>query len=708
MPTFELFRGDKLLEVVPFATTDVASSLDLPLPGDKHFDMAFARPSTFDFPASTVYGGHAAADADPSVFRLRLKDPPGGFTAETVEVTLKVTSPDDVQLQGTATAQKYLLTAVNQNGMKVSLRKNGRVWESPYLRVATSVSDLSKPAAGPGSTSAIVHSPAPAFATTADRTLAQGKQYGRKLTATCAMGSATVTGKFTLGGTPHARIPVRFLLVAEDVTTPKLASLSRNAHDSIALANAYWAGQGLEFETGATSPMQHVQPPARNLLVVGEHTGRAQVSDHDFQLTINLSLKRGTHTHPTASATARITANSAPGVVAEAIRTAIASIDLRSVPEFADVRLGADTFEFAAPRVVVVSLDATGASHPLGVIGTRGPVDITIKQTEGFRDDVEDVIVTVTGLVTANVPPGKFVDIFCPPVGLPIHDPSLNPPSAVQRHWIRSFADPTGDSITAVASLRAHLSSHSFASLNQAGMSTLYDANETTLKGRIDANMRELGSSESPISMLNFGRWTEPCARFTVFLPEASLGNKNDVPHEFGHTLADVNHCPLTVPWFYDNELMHSGGPAYNFAVKMTRHPIKADAVRDESGMKAVFIDLPNGYGGAVRARIASLNPRGWLLTDPHFPFGEARYKVQLRNKSGGRDNLRVKFNLRHAAGNEITELTTDADGVGHFTVARVERWSIAVGRNFGHVPIRPGVEADLSETQAFTITRAD
>ena len=80
----ELFRGQRVLGVVPFASIDIPTVLDGALPENLHTQDADERPQELDaafmFPEKTFYGTNAAADADPALFRLRLDNVPAGFT----------------------------------------------------------------------------------------------------------------------------------------------------------------------------------------------------------------------------------------------------------------------------------------------------------------------------------------------------------------------------------------------------------------------------------------------------------------------------------------------------------------------------------------------------------------------------------------------------------------------------------------------------
>ncbi|MCB9594695.1 MAG: hypothetical protein H6719_18390 [Sandaracinaceae bacterium] len=632
LPNLELFRDATVLDVVPFATSDLATSLDNPIPGDKHFDSTYTRPASFDYPRNTDYGPHALADADTSIFRVRLKDLPAGIGDGDIDALIKVTTSAGDDIVGTS-GFKFNGTAVKAPGLAIKLKKNVDAWESPYLRVATTVDALSK-----NGTSAIVHSPAPVYSVpTADRDPVQGEQYGRLMKVSCTVAGHPVEATFTMGGRPYAKVPVRFTWIADG---PPPDRLLKTSLDRIADANAYWAGHGLTFELQDPTALDipHVSGPDRNLLVIGEHTGHATVSDHDFDVAIRVAVTVGGTTYPrpplprTAhmhrldglgdaplEITATIPANSTPAAAAAEIKQAIEAWTPALVA-LTGLKLGADVFDFTDPRVVL-GVDPSGAALPLTAIGAHGPTDITIKRASGPAvEKLEIVGVAATALGA----PDPTVDLFAPPLLRAFHDPNVNPASAAQRGWVRAFGSSTGDYVSVLVAPREDVQERRVAALNEAGLSTLYDADEGTLLGRIDASLRVLGSSTSPISILNFDRWTETCARFLVFLPSGSFTPSNDFAHELGHTFADCNHTPKEPKWFYSSELMHPSGPqAPNAkANKMTRHAIQVDTAVNEAGWKSKFITLASGYGGAARARIARL-AGGWLDTSggPGFPW---------------------------------------------------------------------------------------
>src|SRR5204863_1550144 len=141
VPMVELFRGQRVLGVVPFASIDIPTVLDGALPENLHTQDADERPQELDaafmFPEKTFYGTNAAADADPALFRLRLDNVPAGFTDEQLPVTVKVlTKVNDRPVSDFGeTPEKG--TASHADGMSLVLgKKQGEnVWESPYLRV---------------------------------------------------------------------------------------------------------------------------------------------------------------------------------------------------------------------------------------------------------------------------------------------------------------------------------------------------------------------------------------------------------------------------------------------------------------------------------------------------------------------------------------------------------------------------------------------
>lgn len=623
-PVLVLFRDTRVLAVVPFSTTDVADSLDRPIPSNKHFDETFARPSDFDFPPKTNYGPHTKADADPAIFRVRLENVPVGLAGDDIEAKLKITTGTGADIVGT-TGFKFNGLATKGDGMDITLHRKDDVWESPYLRVATTVDALSKTP----STSAIVHSPAPTYGANDVRDPVHGLQFGRTLAVSCTVAGAPVTKSFTLGGRPYAKVPVRFTWVSNQDPPSRHV---KQALDRIADLNAYWAGHGLSFVLHDPNvSLAHEKAPDRTLLVLGEHTGRAVVSDHDIDVELSISVTVGGITYPRPpqpmvqgdpplKITASILANTAALDAAKALKKAI---EAWTAPQGAllGLKLAADVFDFVSPRLVL-GVNANGSPKDLDPIGTHGPTDITISRASG---PVVETL-AITGVrVTALGIDDPTVDLYSPPVALPFHDPNVNPASAAQRRWVRAFGPPNGDDYVSVLVVpRADVQERAIASLHEAGLSSLYDANADTTRGRLDPLLQGLGSSTSPISILSFGRWAEPRARFIVFLPEGSFTPSNDLSHELGHTFADHNHTPKEPKWFYASELMHGSGPQSPFAKanKMTRHAIKVDSVVDENGWKSKFIDLADGYGGAARARIAAL-AASWLdqTGGPGYPW---------------------------------------------------------------------------------------
>jgi len=616
-PAFELFRGTGVLPLVPFATTDVAEHLDGALPDTDHgVDGDTRDPSldaAFTFPLKTDYATNVHADADPSVFRLRLKGMPDGAPDE-VAVVVKVLKASGVALPGVA-GFANAGTAGVAAGMPVTFKKNGAVWESPYLRVATTVTDLSKGA------TAMVHSSY--AATIADA--ANAKQFGRVLEAKATVLGEAVAGEYPMGGDPWARVPVRFCAVgwAGGVLKPlvKLAEL-----------NQYWAGQGLEFKLhDPLAPLAQLVAPPRLLLTLNEHTGDALFTDHDVRVEVTVSFSIGGQ-DVDAAVTADVPAAETPSQAAARIKTALGA--WRGGGAASAVRLDADVFDFAAPRVVLTGPGPTPPAD-LTAIGARGPTDLTVKETTGAavtnlritRVAATREVTTSTPDPTGNGPPtvtvarvaDTSVDAFSPPVAQAYHDPVCNPPSAAMRAWVRAFGSPGRDAVTVLISDR--VGEQSLTALCEAGLSTLYDANVDTLKGRMAPELANLASSTSPISILNFGRWTEPQAHFVIFLGRGNFSaGSNDLQHEVGHTLVDCNHTLSEPSWFYKYELMHASGPPMGKANRMTRHKIKVDTALNAGGWKSDYIVLAEGYGGAARARITRLAPQ-WCTGATDFPW---------------------------------------------------------------------------------------
>ncbi len=612
VPRFEVFRGTTALAVVPFATTDVAAKLDAALPDAQQRQAAAVRPTNldadFDFPAKTAYGTNAKADADPSVFRLRLAGMPRNFQGK-VEVLLKVKTAAGTAIPG-CTGFKFKDLAAHPAGMKVEFEQNGTEWESPYLRVATTVTALSKDA-----THAIVHSPAP----TGSRDPADGVQFGRRLEMSCKIEEKDFAHTVTLGGNPWARVPVQFQAVGVD--PPKTAPV-----DKLAELNQFWAGHGIEFvPKDPNNPMLRVPVPDRRLIVIGEHTGAAVVADHAFGIDIEVAATTAAGSEQ-GTIHVDVPANSDPTATAALVRQAIAA--WAPAGAVAGLKIDADVFVFRAPRLLL-GADPTGQALRLQAIGACGPTDITIKHASGPAvTKLEITRLTVSrqqpGPVVAQplpVVPDTSVDIYCPPLDKPFHDPNTNPASAAQRGWVRALGPPAGDYVSVLIS--KDRAERGVAALCEAGLCALHDADEATMKGRFDPILRDLSSSSSPISILNFDRWSEPCARFVIFLFDGNFTlNSNDLQHECGHTFADCNHTPRDPAWFYECELMHPSGPAKGAANQMTRHKIQVDTTVDNGGWQSLSVNLDHGYAGAARARIDRLAP-GWKIAaaGPGYPW---------------------------------------------------------------------------------------
>lgn len=618
VPAFELFRGASVLPRVPFATTDMAENLDGALPDPSQGVEEDTRPSNLDaaftFPLKTDYATNAHADGDPSVFRLRLKNMPDGAPTE-VDVTVKVLKASGVALPG-ITGFVHANTAGSATGMPLKFKQNGAVWESPYLRVATTVTDVSKKP-----DRAIVHS---AFAA-AINDPANAVQFGRVLEAKATVLSEAVAADYTMGGEPWARVPIQFHAVgwpgAALKPIVKLAEL-----------NQYWAGQGLEFKfANDQTPLIQSEVPKRLLLTLNEFTGAAVFTDHDVRVEVTVSFTIGGG-DVDAAVSADIPANETAGQAAARIKGALAS--WRGSGAASAVRLDADVFDFAEPRVVLRNPGPTPPAA-LTAIGTHGPSDVTVKETSGAavtnlritRVAATREVTTVTPDPTGQGPSitttarvaDPSVDACAPPVATVFRDPNTNPPSAAMRAWVRAFGSPGRDVINLLVTDSAV--EQPVTALCEAGLSTLYDANVTTLKSRMSAAIADFTSSTSPISILNFGRWSEPKAHFVIFLSRSNCTpGSNDVQHEVGHTLADYNHTLRDPTWFYKCELMHAGGPPVGKANQMTRNKIRVDGIVNAGGWGSDYIDLAAGYGGAARARITRL-AAAWCNPATTFPW---------------------------------------------------------------------------------------
>ena len=127
--------------------------------------------------------------------------------------------------------------------------------------------------------------------------------------------------------------------------------------------------------------------------------------------------------------------------------------------------------------------------------------------------------------------------------------------------------------------------------------------------------MPDCESKSRALTLLNYGLWNEPCARLLMFLAVANFGaGQDDVQHEMGHALSDLDHTITDPRWFYRPELLHAGSADPGGALKMTRHKIHVGYIKNASGTwKFAYKELPNGYGGAVRGYITTLRP-AWVV----------------------------------------------------------------------------------------------
>jgi hypothetical protein len=628
-PSIEIFRGNRILDVVPFATTDDAKRLDLPLPAPPGGDPGVTFPSKTLFDSNN---NHPAVN-DPSIFRVRIKHLPRG-AANSIQATLKVLAQNNQPIMGRTSnivIGGYGGKATSIGGMTVELRKNGAVWESPYLRVATTTAT-----SGYGN-SAIVHSPSPNYGDGVARDPIIGLQFGRKLKVSHTAAHGVIEKDFIMGGSPYAKVPVKFIVVGAASHPPN--RLNENGHDKIAELNAYWAGHGLSFHLYAPPPpappappppvipITQLDPPYRNLIVIGEHTGNNPVANHAFSVEIDLSIKVAGITYtkavdPQLAITAHIPLNSSPVQVGQVIKNAIDACTPGGALN--GLRISAAVFCFPEPRIPLappVDYLANSPPKPLTPsIGIHGPIDIELKRLNG--PNIEKLEIVGLRAINAAVP-DTDVDIYCPQVSVPFIDSKMNPVSAAHRHWIRTFGPPHGDEYVSVVIL-PHQDSHNYDWLCEPGLCSLNDGS-ANWTDRIHANLRGQQSSSTPCSILNFNRWlSEECARFMIFIPELKFfeGLGNTLSHEFGHTLADCDHTTSEPEWFYDWELMHNAGPKRQTANTMTRHAIRVVSVRSNGpDWESYYIDCPNGYGKVARDRIAA-KAAAWLAVNQSgFPW---------------------------------------------------------------------------------------
>ena len=613
-PTIELFRGGEVLKVVPFYPTDDAGYLDVALPDAKQNVEADSRPADLgaDFPKKDFYGDNDKANADPGVFRLRLKDAPDAFDGS---VTLKVLDSNGQAIDKISEDAKVKDTATYKNGMAVVLKRKGDVWESPYMRVATNPIK---------SEYTIVHSLPPLGSDNMDA----GKQFGRKLRISGSAGGSPFEKDFTLGGQPFARIPVKFFFVADRVPSHSIMTQTiRNARDKIHNLNQFWAAQGLEFRlVDSSTPLHQVPAPPRTLITIGDYTGKTKVSDHDFTVRISLSVKVGDNDAEAVNIVANVGANKNPIEAANVIKDAIKAWTPADHGTLAGLELDADTFDIAQARAYLtpVPLNLSGGapnSGPLQLLGARGPADVVIKKKAGNRVALADLRITGIRVFSSTDDPDTSIDINTPPMKEAYHDAVMIPPAGTTRHWVRTFspADKTFVSVVVEhdpAHVRRATDGYPH-KLCQQNFCSLFHATEGTMKVRFAPPLNgDVGRSGSPaVTLLNFGLWDDPSAKFILFMASSKFrSTQNDLQHEMGHALADLDHTIEDPTWFYTRSLMRRMGQP-EIAISMTNHKVYVDYIKDDDGWKFSYKALEHGYGGAVRARIKA-NMSDWLVNE--------------------------------------------------------------------------------------------
>jgi hypothetical protein len=499
VPTLEVYRGTNLLQLVPFASTDIAAVLDGALPDDQQNVTAEARPEelapAFTFPPLTEYGDIVEADADPALFRLRVKGTPAPipdtFTAATLDATLRVQTGAGAPIDRAGTKQAHASTATHTGGMTVTLRKkdDAQEWVSPYLRVATTLSDDNN-----GGIQGIVHSLAPIDSTQ----MAHGLQLGRRLHVTCDVDGEPLARDVTLGGEPFARIPVKlFFVSANGPSNPKV----QTARNKIFNLNQYWAGQGLEFSlVDPDTPLHRVSAPARTILSLGDFTGAAEVSDHNFTIELDLSITVQGEAAQTVTLTVGVAAHRSPAEVAGDIQAVLAGWVAPEEGPLVGLQLDADTYDIPAARVLLnvpaLVLGPDPNSLALTELGTRGPADVVVKKASACGVNVTDLQITRLLVRSLASNPDTSIDIYAPPTLRPFHDAMFHPPSAATRHWVRSFSPPDKNFVSIVVESNQHWplgNGGGFQrALCQSGFCSLYDATLDTMTGRFADPLRDL------------------------------------------------------------------------------------------------------------------------------------------------------------------------------------------------------------------------
>lgn len=206
---------------------------------------------------------------------------------------------------------------------------------------------------------------------------------------------------------------------------------------------------------------------------------------------------------------------------------------------------------------------------------------------------VASIDITSVAAVERGTTTSLTIDVKAPAMNNPDHGVARNPPDAVARHWVRTFA-PTAAAYVSV------------------------------LAEGPDCYPSDTGSR----TLLNPGIWNEPGVRLICYMRDlAYVVGPDDVQHEMAHVLTGHNHTLFHPKWFYNAELLRNGsGEPQNKTTRMTSRQIFVDGLEFYSGeWYASYVSLPDGYGGAARAGIAGLN-RAWLVGT--LAPGQARGKT--------------------------------------------------------------------------------
>jgi len=627
--TATLFRGNKALAVVPFSTTDVFGVLDAALEdGDQGVDVG-GRPGKYDaaftFPLATEFGDVTDANADTALWRVRVKldAVPEVVAPVDVKSTLKVLTKSGKCVNDVSFGNDKILSgrACHEDGMKVALAAaKADEWVSPYCRVVTTTDKKDQACVS-------VHSLGPIDKTNAypdDTTLVAadvmdaGKQYGRKLRIEGTLYGAPYFAELVMGGDePYARVPVKMLFASSD-GTDITNKQKRVARIKLHQLNAWWAGQGIEFVfVDPAVPLAQIVAPPRRLVTVGEHTGPAVVSTVDFQIALEVTITATGKGPQEETITIDVPKDLTPAGTAAVIKRVVEAWRPVHVDNVG-ITLGTKVHDLGGPRAFL-----KGAAFPgkatLPLLGTKGPVDIVLSVAGGAVDALE-----ISGL--AVTPDDQSIDIHAPPVARPYHEAVFSPPAATTRQWVRAFGGGNGNYVAVIIEGKGHgyygpgqgypksLCEPGFASQAAAGVHRVME-----LALAPPQNVQTIDNAESKsraLTLLNFGRWGEPCAMFTLFLDLAGSFQRgpDDLQHEIGHVLSDLDHTIGSPDWFYKSELLHNGSAQPANALKITKHKIHVSYIEDDGGTwKFAFTELAAGYGGAVRAFIDT-NRNGWVV----------------------------------------------------------------------------------------------